>query len=69
MTMPAPHHLICYRPDALHDAQPAVLKHWRHSSGDDDNNYHKNKHVSILQQICNFGGSVEYVGICNGTTW
>jgi len=27
--MPAPHHSIIYRPDALLDAQPTVLKHWR----------------------------------------
>jgi len=27
MTVPAPHHSICYRPDALHYAQPTVSKH------------------------------------------
>jgi len=27
--MPAPHHSVFYRPDALHAAQPAS-KHWRH---------------------------------------
>jgi len=27
LTTPAPHHLIFYRPDALPNSQPAVLKH------------------------------------------
>ena len=27
--MPAPHHSIFYRPDALPDAQPTATKHWR----------------------------------------
>jgi len=30
ITMPAPHHSVFYRPDALPAAQPTVLKHWRH---------------------------------------
>ena len=30
ITMPAPHHSVFYRPDALHAAQPTVSKHWRH---------------------------------------
>jgi len=30
ITMPAPHHLVFYRPDALPAAQPTVSKHWRH---------------------------------------
>ena len=29
ITMPAPHHSIFYRPDALPAAQPTVSKHWR----------------------------------------
>jgi len=29
ITMPAAHHLIVCRPDALPDAQPTVSKHWR----------------------------------------
>ena len=29
ITMPAPHHSVFYRPDALPVAQPAVSKHWR----------------------------------------
>ena len=29
ITMPAPHHSVCYRPDALPAAQPTVSKHWR----------------------------------------
>ena len=32
ITTPAPHHSICYRPDALSDAQPTVSKHWRQYS-------------------------------------
>jgi len=29
-TMPAPHHSVFYRPDALPAAQPTVSKHCRH---------------------------------------
>ena len=29
ITMPAPHHLVFYRPDALPAAQPTASKHWR----------------------------------------
>jgi len=32
ITMPAPHHSVFYRPDALPAAQPAVSKHWRHNT-------------------------------------
>jgi len=28
ITMPAPHHSVFYRPDALPAAQPTALKHW-----------------------------------------
>ena len=30
ITMPAPHHSVFYRPDALPAAQPTVSEHWRH---------------------------------------
>jgi len=30
ITMPAPHHLVFYRLDALPAAQPTASKHWRH---------------------------------------
>jgi len=29
ITMPAPHHSIFHRPNALSDAQPTASKHWR----------------------------------------
>jgi len=29
ITTPAPYHSAFYRPDAFHDAQPTVSKHWR----------------------------------------
>ena len=32
ITMPAPHHSLFYRPDALPVAQPAASKHWRPAS-------------------------------------
>jgi len=32
MTMPAPHHSVVYRSDALPTAQPTASKHWRHST-------------------------------------
>jgi len=31
MTMPAPHHSVFYRSDALPAAQPTASKHWRHT--------------------------------------
>ena len=31
ITMPAPHHSVFYRPDALPAAQPTASKHWRHA--------------------------------------
>ena len=31
ITMPAPHHSVFYRPNALPVAQPTASKHWRHS--------------------------------------
>ena len=31
ITMPAPHHSVFYRPDALPAAQPTASMHWRHS--------------------------------------
>jgi len=37
ITMPAPHHSVFYRPDALPAAQPTASKHWRHI------NFYKNK--------------------------
>ena len=30
ITMPAPHHSVFYRPDALAATQPTASKHWRH---------------------------------------
>ena len=34
ITMPAPHHSVFYRPDALPAAQPIVSKHWRNKMTD-----------------------------------
>jgi len=31
ITIPAPHHSVFYRPDALPATQPTVSKHWRHT--------------------------------------
>ena len=31
-TTPAPHHWVCYRPDALPAAQPTASKHWKHTN-------------------------------------
>jgi len=32
VTMPAPHHSVFYRPDALSATQPTISKHWRQLS-------------------------------------
>jgi len=36
IAMPAPHHSVFYRPDALPAAQPTVSKHWRDEHWRDD---------------------------------
>ena len=41
ITMPAPHHSVFYRPDALPAAQPTASKHWRHNSTKSHNKLHK----------------------------
>ena len=42
ITMPATHHLVSYRPDALPAAQPTASKHWKYIS------------ITQLSQITNF---------------
>jgi len=37
ITMPAPHHSVFYRPDALPVAQPTASKHWRPSTSSRSN--------------------------------
>ena len=37
ITMPAPHHSVFYRPDALPAAQPTASKHWRQEPISDKN--------------------------------
>jgi len=34
VTMPASHHSVFYRPDALPAAQPTASNHWRHNKDD-----------------------------------
>ena len=40
ITMPAPHHSVFYRPDALPVAQPTAPKHWRHQKCQTISTYH-----------------------------
>ena len=52
ITMPAPHHSVFYRPDALPAAQPTASKHWRHKLRDQtDNKTHWNKWIKLKRQI------------------
>jgi len=46
ITMPAPHHSVFYRPDALPAAQPTASKHWRHFGQEVVHN--------IAQNFCHF---------------
>ena len=39
ITMPATHHSVFYRPDALPVTQPTVSEHWRHNNNNDINTY------------------------------
>ena len=41
ITMPAPHHSVFYRPDALPAAQPTASKHWRSTRHNNNNNNNK----------------------------
>ena len=50
ITMPAPHHSVFYRPDALPAAQPTASKHWRHHFKI-FNNQHITEHQVIA--VCN----------------
>ena len=49
ITMPAPHHSVFYRPDALPDAQPTTSKHWRCF---DTGTGHITVPIMLTQQIC-----------------
>ena len=39
ITMPAPHHSVLYRPDALPAAQPTASKHWRQDNNNNNTNH------------------------------
>jgi len=51
ITLPAPHHSVFYRPDALPAAQPTTSKHWRHKTWQSSVNLKQHK----LQWMACFG--------------
>ena len=52
ITMPAPHHSVFYRPDALPAAQPTASKHWRHATY--KSHATSFKPVPVVTQSCAF---------------
>ena len=56
ITMPAPHHSVFYKPDALPAAQPTASKHWRQSTeGSRYNNlkiFIKQEDTTLLTPVC-----------------
>ena len=57
MTMPAPHHSVFFRPDALPVAQPTASKHWR-----------QKYKIYKVQQNC-FCFWLGFWGVHFGATW
>ena len=48
-TMPAPHHSVFYRPDALPAAQPTASKNWRLTfNNNSNNNNHDNAYGAVI---------------------
>ena len=72
MTMPAPHHSVFYRPDALPVAQPTVSKHWR-----GDRSYYAVYHntrvtgamVNCIMEIWKTALCACYFNVPNVFTW
>jgi len=48
ITMPAPHHSVFYRPDALPATQPTASKHWRYTACDCKTDSQMSSHTSTL---------------------
>jgi len=51
--MPAPHHSVFYRPDALPDAQQTVSKHRKHSIGYTESSVNYTDTCTMWPTICN----------------
>jgi len=69
ITMPAPHHSIFYRPDALTAAQPTASKHWRIvivRKYKKNSLYATNSHCNINQPPHHFPGNVTEFDSCLG---
>jgi len=61
ITMPAPHHLVFYRSDALPAAQPTVSKHWKQGN-DKTTCLHKFLTNSVIKfTLCNLHYVINYV--------
>jgi len=52
ITIPAPHHSVFYRPDALPAAQPTVSKHWRQQKQVANIHKYSSRHVTNRKQVC-----------------
>jgi len=52
ITMPALHHSVFYRPDALPAAQPTVSKHWRQQKQVANIHKYSSRHVTNRKQVC-----------------
>ena len=56
ITMPAPHHSVFYRPDALPAAQPTASKHWRENFFSKHNREINNKYLLTKQLSIDWNG-------------
>ena len=53
ITMPAPHHSVFYRPDALPAAQTTASKHWRPKEGNSKHWRKNDKQWMVFKTCCN----------------
>ena len=58
ITMPVPHHLVFYRPDALPAAHPTVSKHWRQTN---NNQNFKKLEIAENKKLSYRRGTARYV--------
>ena len=70
ITMPATHHSVFYRPDALPAAQPTASKHWRQSKAltvlNTQQQYNHNCHHCVTSTLL---GSAIIMCLCLSINW
>ena len=64
ITMPAPHHSVFYRPDALPATQPTASKHWRQRFYKEHKSFYSNKKHPYKKQQSNKQDEIQWNVIC-----